>query len=88
MCDPCVWGTCPCDKLHLCRPQAVGGLLGREDVQLLSLGFQRPSALSCPLCSSRQCHLLLDVFNSTEHELAVRARGNEELTLHAGEYQR
>ncbi|XP_077928088.1 trafficking protein particle complex subunit 9 isoform X7 [Halichoerus grypus] len=51
-----------------------------------SVFFTRVSTL--PATSSRQCHLLLDVFNSTEHELAVRARGNEELTLHAGEYQR
>ena len=38
--------------------------------------------------STRQCHLLLDVFNSTEHELTVSARSNEELILHAGECQR
>ncbi|MBZ3870710.1 Trafficking protein particle complex subunit 9 [Sciurus carolinensis] len=37
---------------------------------------------------TRQCHLLLDVFNSTEHELTVSARSNEELILHAGECQR
>lgn len=38
--------------------------------------------------STRQCHLLLDVFNSTDHELTVSARSNEELILHAGECQR
>lgn len=38
--------------------------------------------------STRQCHLLLDVFNATEHELSVRARSDEELILHAGECQR
>lgn len=38
--------------------------------------------------STRQSHLLLDVFNSTEHELSVRARSDEELILHAGECQR
>ncbi|ELW63461.1 Trafficking protein particle complex subunit 9 [Tupaia chinensis] len=37
---------------------------------------------------TRQCHLLLDAFNSTEHELTVGARGNDELVLHAGECQR
>ena len=38
--------------------------------------------------STRQCHLLLDVFNATEHELSVGARSDEELILHAGECQR
>ncbi|XP_066121704.1 trafficking protein particle complex subunit 9 isoform X1 [Saccopteryx bilineata] len=51
-----------------------------------SVFFTRVSTL--PATSTRQCHLLLDVFNSTEHELTVRARNNEELTLHAGEGQR
>lgn len=51
-----------------------------------SVFFTRVSTL--PATSSRQCHLLLDVFNSTEHELTVSARGNEELVLHAGECQR
>uniref|UniRef100_A0A8B9IRH5 Trafficking protein particle complex 9 n=1 Tax=Amazona collaria TaxID=241587 RepID=A0A8B9IRH5_9PSIT len=37
---------------------------------------------------TRQCHLLLDVFNSTEHELTISARNNEDLILHAGECQR
>ncbi|EPY77674.1 hypothetical protein CB1_001219018 [Camelus ferus] len=41
-----------------------------------------------PLLTTRQCHLLLDVFNSTEHELTVSARGSDELILHAGECQR
>jgi len=40
------------------------------------------------LNSTRQCHLLLDVFNSTEHELTISARNNEDLILHAGECQR
>ncbi|XP_022357844.1 trafficking protein particle complex subunit 9 isoform X2 [Enhydra lutris kenyoni] len=51
-----------------------------------SVFFTRVSTL--PATSSRKCHLLLDVFNSTEHELTVSARGNEELVLHAGECQR
>eukprot|EP00071_Canis_lupus_P048900 XP_022282457.1 trafficking protein particle complex subunit 9 isoform X5 [Canis lupus familiaris] len=51
-----------------------------------SVFFTRVSTL--PATSTRQCHLLLDVFNSTEHELTVSARGNEELILHAGECQR
>ncbi|ERE84739.1 trafficking protein particle complex subunit 9 [Cricetulus griseus] len=38
--------------------------------------------------STRQCHLLLDVFNSTEHELTICARNNSELVLHASECQR
>ncbi|XP_014404511.1 PREDICTED: trafficking protein particle complex subunit 9 isoform X5 [Myotis brandtii] len=51
-----------------------------------SVFFTRVSTL--PATSTRQCHLLLDVFNSTEHELSLSARGNEELILHAGECQR
>lgn len=51
-----------------------------------SVFFTRVSTL--PATSTRQCHLLLDVFNSTEHELTVSARRNEELILHAGECQR
>ncbi|XP_005613358.1 trafficking protein particle complex subunit 9 isoform X1 [Equus caballus] len=51
-----------------------------------SVFFTRVSTL--PATSTRQCHLLLDVFNSTEHELTVSARSNEELVLHAGECQR
>ncbi|XP_006830787.1 PREDICTED: trafficking protein particle complex subunit 9 isoform X2 [Chrysochloris asiatica] len=51
-----------------------------------SVFFTRVSAL--PASSTRQCHLLLDVFNSTEHELTISARSNEELILHAGECQR
>nr|XP_027806387.2 trafficking protein particle complex subunit 9 isoform X1 [Marmota flaviventris] len=51
-----------------------------------SVFFTRVSTL--PATSTRQCHLLLDVFNSTEHELTIGARNNEELTLHAGECQR
>lgn len=51
-----------------------------------SVLFTRGSTL--PATSTRQCHLLLDAFNSTERELTVSARGNEELTLHAGECQR
>uniref|UniRef100_A0A2K6BH78 Trafficking protein particle complex subunit 9 n=1 Tax=Macaca nemestrina TaxID=9545 RepID=A0A2K6BH78_MACNE len=37
---------------------------------------------------TRQCHLLLDVFNSTEHELTISTRSSEALILHAGECQR
>ncbi|XP_062935272.1 trafficking protein particle complex subunit 9 isoform X2 [Cynocephalus volans] len=51
-----------------------------------SVFFTRVSTL--PATSTRQCHLLLDVFNSTEHELTISARSNEELILHAGECQR
>ncbi|XP_019337338.1 trafficking protein particle complex subunit 9 isoform X4 [Alligator mississippiensis] len=51
-----------------------------------SVFFTRVSTL--PATSTRQCHLLLDVFNSTEHELAISARNNEDLVLHAGECQR
>ncbi|XP_049709955.1 trafficking protein particle complex subunit 9 isoform X2 [Elephas maximus indicus] len=51
-----------------------------------SVFFTRVSTL--PATSTRQCHLLLDVFNSTEHELTVSARSNQELILHAGECQR
>ncbi|XP_059528352.1 trafficking protein particle complex subunit 9 isoform X2 [Myotis daubentonii] len=62
----------------------------------LSLGLRvevEPSVFltrvsTLPATSTRQCHLLLDVFNSTEHELSLSARGNEELILHAGECQR
>nr|XP_033789554.1 trafficking protein particle complex subunit 9 isoform X3 [Geotrypetes seraphini]XP_033789555.1 trafficking protein particle complex subunit 9 isoform X3 [Geotrypetes seraphini]XP_033789556.1 trafficking protein particle complex subunit 9 isoform X3 [Geotrypetes seraphini]XP_033789557.1 trafficking protein particle complex subunit 9 isoform X3 [Geotrypetes seraphini] len=51
-----------------------------------SVFFTRVSTL--PATSTRQCHLLLDVFNSTEHELTVSAKNNEDLVLHAGECQR
>ena len=42
----------------------------------------------CVSSSTRQCHLLLDVFNSTEHELTVSAKNNQDLVLHASECQR
>ncbi|XP_073536027.1 trafficking protein particle complex subunit 9 isoform X1 [Phyllobates terribilis] len=51
-----------------------------------SVFFTRVSTL--PATSTRQCHLLLDVFNSTEHELAISAKDNEDLILHPGECQR
>ncbi|NXH44553.1 TPPC9 protein, partial [Dicaeum eximium] len=51
-----------------------------------SVFFTRISTL--PATSTRQCHLLLDVFNSTEHELTISARNNEDLILRAGECQR
>ncbi|XP_054547930.1 trafficking protein particle complex subunit 9 isoform X1 [Talpa occidentalis] len=51
-----------------------------------SVVFTRVSTL--PATSTRQCHLLLDVFNSTDHELAVTARSDEELILHPSECQR
>nr|XP_020012646.1 trafficking protein particle complex subunit 9 isoform X3 [Castor canadensis] len=51
-----------------------------------SVFFTRVSTL--PATSTRRCHLLLDVLNSTEHELTVSARSSEELVLHAGECQR
>ncbi|KAM8966802.1 trafficking protein particle complex subunit 9 [Pelodytes ibericus] len=51
-----------------------------------SVFFTRVSTL--PATSTRQCHLLLDVFNSTEHELTISAKDNEDLILHAGECQR
>lgn len=38
--------------------------------------------------STRQCHLLLDIFNPTEHELTVSAKNNQDLVLHASECQR
>ncbi|XP_067835851.1 trafficking protein particle complex subunit 9 [Heptranchias perlo] len=57
----------------------------RVDVEP-SVFFTRVSTL--PATSTRQCHLLLDVFNSTEHELTISARNNEDLILHAGECQR
>nr|XP_037851502.1 trafficking protein particle complex subunit 9-like [Chlorocebus sabaeus] len=51
-----------------------------------SVFFTRVSTL--PATSTRQCHLLLDVFNSTEHELTISTRSSEALILHAGECQR
>uniref|UniRef100_A0A8C5QCN7 Trs120/TRAPPC9 third Ig-like domain-containing protein n=1 Tax=Leptobrachium leishanense TaxID=445787 RepID=A0A8C5QCN7_9ANUR len=51
-----------------------------------SVFFTRVSTL--PATSTRQCHLLLDVFNSTEHELTISAKDNEDLILHASECQR
>lgn len=38
--------------------------------------------------STRQCYLLLDIFNPTEHELTVSAKNNQDLVLHASECQR
>uniref|UniRef100_A0A8C7NRX5 Trafficking protein particle complex subunit 9 n=1 Tax=Oncorhynchus mykiss TaxID=8022 RepID=A0A8C7NRX5_ONCMY len=51
-----------------------------------SVFFTRVSTL--PATRTRQCHLLLDVFNSTEHELTVSANNNQDLVLHASECQR
>ncbi|XP_028255851.1 trafficking protein particle complex subunit 9 isoform X2 [Parambassis ranga] len=51
-----------------------------------SVFFTRVSTL--PATSTRQCHLLLDIFNPTEHELTVSAKNNEDLVLHASECQR
>ncbi|XP_048849766.1 trafficking protein particle complex subunit 9 isoform X1 [Brienomyrus brachyistius] len=51
-----------------------------------SVFFTRVSTL--PATSTRQCHLLLDVFNATEHELTVSARNNQDVVLHASECQR
>ncbi|MFT7811637.1 trafficking protein particle complex subunit 9 isoform X1 [Arapaima gigas] len=51
-----------------------------------SVFFTRVSTL--PATSTRQCHLLLDVFNSTEHELIVSTRNNQDVVLHASECQR
>uniref|UniRef100_A0AAR2JLH1 Trafficking protein particle complex 9 n=1 Tax=Pygocentrus nattereri TaxID=42514 RepID=A0AAR2JLH1_PYGNA len=50
-----------------------------------SVFFTRVSTL--PASSTRQCHLLLDVFNPTEHELTLTAR-NQQLILHSSECQR
>lgn len=48
-----------------------------------------PADLMCVfLYSTRQCHLLLDIFNPTEHELTVSAKSNQDLVLHASECQR
>ncbi|XP_059899659.1 LOW QUALITY PROTEIN: trafficking protein particle complex subunit 9 [Gadus macrocephalus] len=51
-----------------------------------SVFFTRVSTL--PATSTRQCHLLLDVFNSTEHEVTLSAKNNQDLVLHASECQR
>uniref|UniRef100_A0A8C6WG33 Trafficking protein particle complex 9 n=1 Tax=Neogobius melanostomus TaxID=47308 RepID=A0A8C6WG33_9GOBI len=51
-----------------------------------SVFFTRVSTL--PATSTRQCHLLLDIFNPTEHELTVSANNNQDLVLHASECQR
>uniref|UniRef100_A0A673ZY66 Trafficking protein particle complex subunit 9 n=1 Tax=Salmo trutta TaxID=8032 RepID=A0A673ZY66_SALTR len=48
--------------------------------------FSKLSSVLLP--QTRQCHLLLDVFNSTEHELTVSANNNQDLVLHASECQR
>ncbi|CAM4638800.1 unnamed protein product [Leuciscus chuanchicus] len=56
----------------------------RVDVEP-SVFFTRVSTL--PATSTRQCHLLLDVFNSTEHELTLSAKNNQDLVLHASECQ-
>ncbi|XP_029369775.1 trafficking protein particle complex subunit 9 isoform X2 [Echeneis naucrates] len=51
-----------------------------------SVFFTRVSTL--PATSTRQCYLLLDIFNPTEHELTVCAKNNQDLVLHASECQR
>ncbi|XP_062265849.1 trafficking protein particle complex subunit 9 isoform X1 [Platichthys flesus] len=51
-----------------------------------SVFFTRVSTL--PATSTRHCHLLLDIFNPTEHELTVSAKNNQDLVLHASECQR
>lgn len=51
-----------------------------------SIFFTRVSTL--PATSTRQCHLLLDVFNATEQELTVSAHHTDELVLQAGSCQR
>ncbi|KAM9737491.1 trafficking protein particle complex subunit 9 isoform 4-T5 [Menidia menidia] len=51
-----------------------------------SVFFTRVSTL--PATSTRQCHLLLDIFNPTEHELTVSAKNNKDMVLHASECQR
>uniref|UniRef100_A0A1A8EUR1 Trafficking protein particle complex 9 n=2 Tax=Nothobranchius korthausae TaxID=1143690 RepID=A0A1A8EUR1_9TELE len=51
-----------------------------------SLFFTRVNTL--PATSTRQCHLLLDIFNPTEHELTVSAKKSQDLVLHASECQR
>ncbi|XP_054981496.1 trafficking protein particle complex subunit 9 isoform X3 [Sorex araneus] len=51
-----------------------------------SVFFTRASTL--PATSTRQCHLLLDVFNATEQELTVSACSADELVLQAGSWQR
>uniref|UniRef100_A0A3B3UJY1 Trafficking protein particle complex subunit 9-like n=1 Tax=Poecilia latipinna TaxID=48699 RepID=A0A3B3UJY1_9TELE len=51
-----------------------------------SVFFTRVSTL--PATSTRQCHLLLDIFNPTEHELTVSAKNSEDLVLHPSECQR
>lgn len=78
------------DASRFRRLLVVGNLRGRGSGEVALL-FGRQKALNLPLsprCSTRQCHLLLDVFNCTEHELTVGARSSEELTLHPGECQR
>ncbi|XP_062874344.1 trafficking protein particle complex subunit 9 [Trichomycterus rosablanca] len=56
----------------------------RVDVEP-SVFFTRVSTL--PATSTRQCHLLLDVFNPTDHELTLSTK-NQELVLHSSECQR
>lgn len=51
-----------------------------------SVFFTRVNTL--PATSTRQCHLLLDIFNPTEHELTVSADNNLDLVLHPSESQR
>uniref|UniRef100_A0A3Q0R101 Trafficking protein particle complex subunit 9 n=1 Tax=Amphilophus citrinellus TaxID=61819 RepID=A0A3Q0R101_AMPCI len=51
-----------------------------------SVFFTRVNTL--PATSTRHCHLLLDIFNPTEHELTVSAENNQDLVLHASECQR
>lgn len=73
---------------HFWRPRVVESLREENRQGSLLLGWQKILTLLCLVASTRQCHLLLDVFNSTEHELTVSAHGDGELTLHAGECQR
>lgn len=73
--------VCECMySLHLCLYQCINTNFDRHTLKLCFFPLH--------LHSTRQCHLLLDVFNSTEHELTISARNNEDLILHAGECQR
>ncbi|XP_078456811.1 trafficking protein particle complex subunit 9 isoform X2 [Lampetra fluviatilis] len=43
---------------------------------------------SLPATSSRRCHLLLDVLNTTDMEMLLSSRGNQDLVLHSHELKR
>lgn len=76
--DLCPLCVCVC----VCVPKMV------QQAVVNFLSGDADSSVARCVHSTRQCHLLLDIFNPTEHELTVSAENNQDLVLHASECQR